>query len=119
MSPGSQRWLKTVLHTIGTVDAGPEVADEVEVTEAGAAQPEAGEETPRAAASLEDVISGEADLREHLAAYPDLAEELEGLADIIDMLREAGERRRKRGEQILREEILGEPAEAEDEEERA
>jgi len=35
-------------------------------------------------------------------------------AEIIDLLREAGERRRGKGEQILREEILGEEAATDD-----
>jgi hypothetical protein len=66
------------------------------------------------------VITGKAKLEE-AEQYPELAEELEGLGEIIDMLRGLGESRRKRGEQILREEILGgkpadeeEPAEDED-----
>ena len=68
-------------------------------------------------ATLEDVVTGKADLREHLAAYPELSEELDGMADVIDLLREAGARRRRRGEQILREEILGEAPEGNGEDE--
>ncbi len=108
LSPGGQRWLKTAIHAIATTDVeGPPVASR---------RPRAGpapqlEPPVKRPASLEDVITGKADLREQLDAYPELSEELEGLADIIDTLREAGERRRKRGEQILREEILGEPPE--------
>ena len=59
-------------------------------------------------AGLEDVITGKARL-EDVDQYPELAGELEGLGEIIDMLRGLGESRRKRGEQILREEILGQP----------
>ena len=64
-------------------------------------------ETP-SAPDLEDVLSGKSTLSEQLERYPDLEEELDGLSDIVDLLRDAGERRRSRGEQILREEILGE-----------
>jgi len=58
-------------------------------------------------ADLEDVITGKANLREQLEAYPELSNELEGLGDVIDLLREAGERRRRRGEEILRELLEG------------
>lgn len=122
MSVGSQRWLKTALYTIRTAETLAGEPEESPVRPRSAAE-EAPPPSPGPAGapaarapSLEDVITGEADLREHLEAYPELAEELEGLADIIDMLREAGERRRRRGEQILREEILGEPPAPEDEE---
>jgi hypothetical protein len=54
------------------------------------------------------VITGKADLREQLESYPELSNELEGLADVIDLLREAGDRRRKRGEDVLRELLQGE-----------
>ena len=118
-SPGAQRWLKTALQTIVTSElleeAEPEPRDErvVPAREPPARAAEEPEREP--AASLEDVITGKADLRDHLESYPELQDELEGLADVIDMLREAGEKRRKRGEQILREEILGDEAEEEGE----
>lgn len=114
LSRGGQRWLKTALQVIATSDVLEE--EEAEAPRASApprreAAPPVTEEPEKAqAASLEDVITGKADLREHLDAYPELQDELEGLADVIDLLREAGEARRKRGEQILREEILGEGA---------
>ena len=118
---GSQRWLKTALQAIATSDlaeggAGPAVDETQPVAHELAAVDESPTREP--AASLEDVITGKADLRDHLESYPELQDELEGLADVIDLLREAGETRRRRGEQILREEILGEPpegTEAEDE----
>lgn len=65
-------------------------------------------EPARPAANLEDVITGKADLREQLEAYPELSSELEGLADVIDLLRETGSRRRRRGEEVLRELLEGE-----------
>lgn len=105
MSGGSQRWLKTALQAISvSVDA---LDDEPEVVEAAPVTGPPERETPRAP-DLEDVLSGKMSLDEQVARYPELAEELEGLTDIIDLLRDAGERRRSRGEQILREEILGE-----------
>lgn len=101
MSRGSQRWVKTALQAISLSDD----ADEDTIT-IPAVEPQA-RETP-SAPDLEDVLSGKATLSDQLERYPDLAEELDGLSDIVDLLRDAGERRRSRGEQILREEILGE-----------
>jgi hypothetical protein len=40
-----------------------------------------------------------------MEAHPELAEELEGLSDIIDMLKEAGRKRRELGQQALEDEI--------------
>jgi hypothetical protein len=108
---GGQRWLKTALQAIATSDLLEDAeAPAVDETEPAAREQAEIAEAPPAerAASLEDVITGKADLRDHLESYPELQDELEGLADVIDLLREAGETRRKRGEQILRDEILGE-----------
>ncbi len=122
LTRGSQRWLRTALQAIATSDLledGEGLA--VHETQLVPHEPAPVGEFPatQPAASLEDVITGKADLRDHLESYPELQDELEGLADVIDLLREAGETRRRRGEQILREEILGEQApedtEAEDE----
>jgi hypothetical protein len=101
LSRGEQRWLKLAIQALRTTEATP------------ALEPDAVEEAPPEpsrlkAANLEDVITGKANLREHLEAYPELAGELEGLADVIDMLREAGEGRRRKGEDILRELLEGE-----------
>jgi hypothetical protein len=110
LSPGGQRWLRTALYTIATSEILEDIEEpRVRPPAKRERAPEPIEE-PLPPASLEDVITGKADLREHLDAYPDLQDELEGMADIIDLLREAGETRRKRGEQILREDILGGPA---------
>jgi hypothetical protein len=65
---------------------------------------------PAGPPDMEDIITGKVDIKE-LDAYPELAEQMEGMGEVIDMLRGLGEARRKRGEQILREEILGQPAE--------
>jgi len=101
LSLGEQRWLKLAIQALRTTDAAPTL------------EPETHEEPPPQprrlrAANLEDVITGKANLREQLESYPELAGELEGLADVIDMLREAGERRRRKGEDILRELLEGE-----------
>ena len=63
---------------------------------------------------LDDVIAGRASMEDELANYPELAGELEGLGDIINMLRDLGQSRRKRGEEILREDILGKEEEEEE-----
>lgn len=101
MSGGSQRWLKTALQAISISD---DAAEDVPAMPTAEPPPR---ETP-SAPDLEDVLSGKTTLGEQLERYPELAEELDGLSDIVDLLRDAGERRRSRGEQILREEILGE-----------
>lgn len=111
LSPGGQRWLKTAIHAIRTM---PGATEDEERRPRPLKRREPPEQSPP---GLEDVITGRADLKD-LDAYPDLAGELEGLGEIIDMLRGLGEARRKRGEQILREDILGQPGdEAHDDEE--
>ena len=92
LSLGEQRWLKLAIQALRTTDAAPTL------------EPETHEEPPPQprrlrAANLEDVITGKANLREQLESYPE---------DVIDMLREAGERRRRKGEDILRELLEGE-----------
>lgn len=107
MSGGSQRWLKTALQTIVANDEMLDVSDEVvEPAPRREAAPEPPEPPQRKAPNLEDVLSGKVRLEDELTEYPELAEEMEGLSDIIDLLRDAGERRRKRGEDILREEFM-------------
>lgn len=111
LSRGSQRWLKTALQTVRTMPP----AHEVDVDKPAAT----GRPTPQmpsAPSGFEDVIEGRTNLEEQLEAYPELADELEGLGDIIDMLRDAGEQRRKKGDQILRDEILGRPDKRDEEE---
>ena len=122
LSRGSQRWLKTAVQVIRTTPAPGDREEDLEEQEYVPPAPKRrlppppAAEVPRAyAADLEDVITGRARLDEQLEAYPELAEELEGLGDIIDMLRKSGEQRRKKGEDILREEILGQPPEERDE----
>lgn len=111
MEAGGQRWLKTALLAVTSNDQLiPEPAAPRRAKPAASLRQE--RETPPA--TLEDVLSGRTNLKDHLEAFPELSEELDGLAEIIDLLREAGERRRGKGEQILREEILGEEAATDD-----
>lgn len=104
LSRGSQRWLKTAIEAIRSMDVG--AAEESESPPIRTPRKPAPLQKPPA--NLEDVITGKADLREQLESYPELSNELEGLADVIDLLRESGERRRKRGEEVLRELLEGE-----------
>jgi len=112
LSQGSQRWLKTAIQVIRSTNVG--TAEEPEAAETPPPRKPSPLQKPKPAANLEDVITGKADLREQLDAYPELSNELEGLADVIDLLREAGERRRKRGEDILRELLEGEEEQPEE-----
>ncbi len=110
LPPGGQRWLKTAIQVIRTMPAPREGEPEGPLAHVV-------RETSMPS-GLEDVITGKASLEDQLEAYPELADELKGMGDIIDMLRKQGEERRKTGEQILREEILGSATdedEAEDE----
>jgi hypothetical protein len=117
LSPATQRWLKTAVQSIRTMPAGGDRVDDVTPPEHLRRLPEGGKrkasEEP-GPPTLEDVITGKRKLEE-AEQYPELAEELEGIGEVIDMLRGLGESRRKRGEQILRDEILrGEREEDED-----
>jgi hypothetical protein len=100
LPPGGQRWLKTAIR----YRTMPSARKTMRLGPAEARWP--GAETPLPG-GLEDVLTGKARLEDQLESYPELADELKGMGDIIDMLREQGEQRRKTGEQILREEILG------------
>ncbi|HSP54939.1 MAG TPA: hypothetical protein VLS25_05065, partial [Dehalococcoidia bacterium] len=92
LSRGGQRWLKTALQSIAVTDLLDEAADEAPRRPIARAKraPELPAPEKEPPASLEDVITGRADLRDHLEAYPELQDELDGLADVIDLLREAG-----------------------------
>ena len=100
-SRATQRWLKTALQTIRTMPPAREGALRVRPARpAPAADPDP-EPEPRAP-DLDDLLTGRRSLKEHIEARPELAEELEGLADVIDMLRDLGRERRQEGEDILR-----------------
>ena len=115
LSKGTQRWLKTALQSITTMP-GPHEPE----PEADWVLPTLTETEPRweHQSPLEDVITGKAKLDDQLEAFPELAEELEGIGDVIDLLRDLGESRRRRGSDILRDEILGEPPSDDDDDER-
>ena len=111
-SRATQRWLKTALQTIRTMPPAGEGAPRARParpTPATDPEPE-----PRAP-DLDDLLTGRRSLKEHIEARPELAEELEGLADVIDMLRDLGRERRKEGEDILHREDFLSPADDEEE----
>ncbi len=110
-SRATQRWLKTALQTIRTMPPAGEAALSVRpAPPAPASDPE----RERRAPDLDDLLTGRRSLKEQLEARPELAEELEGLADVIGMLRELGQERRKKGEDILGDDFLS-PADDEEE----
>jgi hypothetical protein len=124
-SRATQRWLKTALQTIRTMP--PAGEREVETPPAPRPTPrrrpepppeplpEAESEAETVPPDLDDLLTGRRSLKEQLEARPELADELEGMADIIEMLRTLGEERRKRGEELLREEFLADEDEEPDE----
>jgi hypothetical protein len=100
LTRGQQRWLRTVLQSVVTMET--------------AARRPAGEERPRRARprpaerepaqeprrqDLDDLLSGEGVSEED---YPELADELKGIGEIADLLRESGRERRRFGEEIMR-----------------
>ena len=109
LSQGTQRWLKTALQSITTMPGPHEPEVDWELPAVAEKEPERAHSSP-----LEDVMSGKSTLDDQLKAFPELADELEGIGDVIDMLRDLGESRRRRGSDILREEILGDPPPSED-----
>jgi hypothetical protein len=119
LSPGAQRWLKTAVQTMRTM---PPKSEQRPVEESPPPHlrrlPEGKKRRPKAPEAapptLDDVITGKRQLEE-AEQYPEIAEELEGLGDLIDKLRSLGQSRRELGEQILRDEILrGSDAEEDD-----
>ncbi len=123
LTPGQQRWLRTVLQSILTL----EVPDRRHAQEEPEARPRRAK--PRAAApapkeerrrkGLDELLSGESGSEEE---YPELADELKGIGDIADLLREGGRERRRFGEELMRlfetgEGSSGEEDEDEDEDE--
>ena len=111
LSPAQQRWLRTVLQAIDTIE--PLSTRPVERAQATPRRPT---RPPRAPApALDELLAGGANLEEQIETYPELAEELQGLAEVVDLLREAGRRRRQKGEDVLRE-IQGRESTEEDEE---
>ena len=122
LTSGQQRWLRTVLQSIFTMEASPgrsarRVAEEAEMREERprqakpkTAKPAPAEEPRRQ--GLDKLLSGEGAAEE----YPELADELKGIGDIADLLREGGRERRRFGEELMR--LFGSPeADAEEGEE--
>jgi hypothetical protein len=105
LTRGQQRWLRTILQSVVTMEpaarepATRRPAEEERPRRAGPrrVEPESAEEPRRK--DLDDLLSGE-----DVSAkdYPELAEELEGIGDIADLLREGGRERRRFGEEIMR-----------------
>ena len=108
-SRATQRWLKTALQTIRTMPPAGEAALRVRPARPDPApdpQPEPDAAPESRPPDLDDLLTGRRSLKEQLEARPELAEELEGLADVIGMLRELGQERRKKGEDILGDDFL-------------
>ena len=99
LSSGSQRWFRTTLQAIVTADL-PD--------EEGEAKAEPSERRPAAAAggpTLDRAVGGEGDARREAREHADLPEELKGIAEIADLLRESGRQHRQMGDDILRQEL--------------
>ena len=108
-SRATQRWLKTALQTIRTMPAAGEAALRVRRAPpppAPAPEQEPAPEPEPQPPDLDDLLTGRRSLKEQLEARPELADELEGLADVIGMLRELGQERRKKGEDVLGDDFL-------------
>ncbi len=101
LTSGQQRWLRTVLQSVFTMETprkrrGEEEAEErPQRRKRRSAAPEAEEEPRRR--GLEELLSGEKGSEED---FPELADELKGIADIADLLREGGRERRRFGEEL-------------------
>lgn len=112
LPPGGQRWLKTALRAIAASEPLTEAEEKAKPSGPGRRGAR-----PRRRPGLDDVLSGEADLRRQADAYPGLSDELHGIADIANLLREAGRQHRSLGEEILRESESDSESEDGDEEE--
>ena len=117
LTPGQQRWLRTVLQSIFSMEAPAGRAAQEEAPERPrqakpkTAKPAPAEEPRRQ--GLDKLLSGEGASEEE---YPELADELKGIGDIADLLREGGRERRRFGEELMR--LFGSPeADAEEGEE--
>ena len=116
LTSGQQRWLRTVLQSIFAMEAPAGQASREEAPERPrpakpkTAKPAPAEEPRRQ--GLDKLLSGEGAAEE----YPELADELKGIGDIADLLREGGRERRRFGEELMR--LFGSPeADAEEGEE--
>jgi hypothetical protein len=99
LTRGQQRWLRTVLQSVVTMEP---TARRPSGEGPHRAQPPRAESEPAQEPrrqDLDDLLSGEGVPEED---YPELADELKGIGDIADLLRESGRERRRFGEEILR-----------------
>ena len=102
MTPGQQRWLRTVLQSVFTMETARKRSGEEEPEERPRrrekrpAAPEAAEEPRRR--GLDELLKGEGGSEED---FPELADELKGIGDIADLLREGGRERRRFGEELM------------------
>ncbi len=107
LTPGQQRWLRTVLQSVFTMDTPTRRHVQEEREERPRrAKPQAAAPAPeeeRRRKGLDELLSGESGSEEE---YPELADELKGIGDIADLLREGGRERRRFGEELMR--LLGE-----------
>jgi len=103
LTPGQQRWLRAVLQTIFTMEApAGRVAQEEAPERPRSAKPKPARPTPPKEPrrqGLDKLLSGEGASEEE---YPELADELKGIGDIADLLREGGRERRRFGEELMR-----------------
>src|SRR3972149_7063607 len=108
LTSGQQRWLRTVLQTIFAMEAPAGRASREEAPEGPrpakpkTAEPAPAEEPRRQ--GLDNLLSGEGAPEEE---YPELADELKGIGDIADLLREGGREGRRFGEGLVR--LFGSP----------
>src|SRR5712691_9965224 len=95
LSPGGQRWLKTAIHTMRTMPVGTDNITELpaepppQLRRGRPGRTQIEKKPARKPPDLEDIITGKADIKE-LDAYPELAEQMEGMGEVIDMLRGLG-----------------------------
>ena len=105
LTPGQQRWLRTVLQSIFSMEAPAGRAAQEEAPERPrqakprTAKPAPEEEPAPRSQGLDKLLSGEGAAEQE---YPELADELKGIGDIADLLREGGRERRRFGEELMR-----------------
>ncbi len=116
LTPGQQRWLRTVLQSIFTLEAPGGQRDEGPEARSRRGKPRAAAGAPkeeRRRKGLDELLRGESGSEEE---YPELADELKGIGDIADLLREGGRERRRFGEELMRLFEMGESSSGEEEE---
>ena len=104
LTPGQQRWLRTVLQSVLTMEPPSERRAAPEREERRRREKPAPAERPeppgkRRRQGLDDILRGEEVVEED---YPEIADELRGIGDIADLLRESGGERRRFGEELRR-----------------